>query len=132
MERDIDEALEQIRKKVAASRGKFSFLKKNMLIDTIEKHLDLLIDFEKIDQSIMLIGDWYSAKVYRQITEELYLDDWKKIVKEKLGVLREIEDTVRQNVTLSWDRIWDRVQLVGWMVLLIGYFIIFFKDVGLI
>ena len=34
------------------------------------------LDFEKINQGLLLIGDWYTAKLYRIIYEEFYLDEW--------------------------------------------------------
>jgi hypothetical protein len=60
----------------------------------VEQRLTLLLDFEKIDQSLLLIGDWYSAQVYRLIVEQFFLNDWKSAV--------------------------GLVQLVGWLILLVG------------
>ena len=96
----------------------------------IEQRLTLLLDFEKIDQSLLLIGDWYSAQVYRQIVEQFYLDHWKALVGAKLDTLAATDEIVREHLTFSWGRFLDLFQIIGWFILLIGYFILFFADLG--
>ncbi|MCA9967893.1 MAG: hypothetical protein KC423_26795, partial [Anaerolineales bacterium] len=71
----------------------------------------------------------YTAQLYRTIIDELYLDEWKEIVKGKLDSLQGIMEVVQENLSISWSTFLDVVQLVGWMVLLIGYFVLFYLDV---
>ncbi len=96
----------------------------------VEQRLSLLLDFEKIDQSLLLIGDWYSAQVYQLIVDRSCLDEWKVLVSMKLDSLAAIVEVVRENLTFSWRRIIDLIIVVGWLVLLIGYFILFFANLG--
>lgn len=96
----------------------------------VEQRLTLLFDFEKTDQSLLLIGDWYSAQVYRLIVAEFYLDDWKAAVSTKLDNLASIDEIIRQDLAFSWDRLLDIVQIIGWLLLLIGYFVLYFADIG--
>jgi hypothetical protein len=131
LDEEIDESIKKIHENLYAKRKRVILRDGNQLLKTIiEKQLELLLHFNKIDQSLLLIGDWYSAKLYRVIVEEFYIDDWKAEVKEKLQNLSTLEEVVRQQFTVTWDRLFDVIQLVGWFILLIGYFVLYFFDAG--
>lgn len=100
------------------------------LRQVIEKRLSLLLNFERVDQNLLLIGDWYTAKLYQTIHDELYLDDWKKIVQSKLENLQAIIEIMQANFTITWSSFIDLLQLTGWLILLIGYFILFFLELN--
>ncbi len=102
---------------------------KRALREAIERRLALMLDFEKIDQSLLLIGDWYTAKLYQAVYDEFYLDEWKAAIKGKLESLESITQIVQQNFTFSWSRFLELMQIAGWLLLLIGYFILFFLDI---
>ncbi len=91
-----------------------------------EHKLEVMLDFERAEQNLLLIGDWYTAKLYEAIQSEFYLKDWKENVKAKLDNLESIVQTVKDNFSLSWEGIMERAELIGWVVLLIGYIILFF------
>ncbi len=130
--RMIDESIERALKRIRTAlenRHKNFFSRANSSLEkVVSSQLSILLDFEKINQSLLLIGDWYSAQMYRLIVDEFYIDEWKEEVSNKLQSLSSIDETVRQNLTLSWSRLLDFIQIAGWMIILIGYFIIFFKD----
>ncbi len=94
----------------------------------INLRLELMLDFEHTSQSLLMIGDWYTAKLYDAIQQELYLPDWKQIVAEKLDNLEAIAETIQENFSLSWAGLMENVQLAGWIILLIGYFVLFYLD----
>ena len=92
------------------------------------KHLRVVgVDAE---QNLLLIGDWYTAKLYEVIQNELYLKDWKESVRAKLDNLENIVETIQQNFSLSWETLMDRLQMLGWVLLLIGYIYLYFLDAG--
>ncbi len=124
----IDAALKKIRAALEHRKKNFLSRADTSLENVVSSQLSILLDFEKINQSLLLIGDWYSAQMYRLIVDEFYIDEWKEVVSKKLQSLSSIDETVRQNLTLSWSRLLDFIQIAGWMIILIGYFIIFFKD----
>lgn len=101
---------------------------RSVLRQVIQKRLSLLLNFERIDQNLLLIGDWYTAKLYRTIHDELYLNDWKEIVQSKLENLQSIIEIMQDNFSITWSSFIDLLQLIGWLILLIGYFILFFLD----
>jgi predicted GIY-YIG superfamily endonuclease len=90
-----------------------------------EHRLEVMLDFERAEQNLLLIGDWYTAKLYEAIQSELYLKDWKENLKNKLNNLENIVRTIKDNFSLSWEGIMEKAELVGWVVLLIGYIYLF-------
>ena len=109
-------------------RDLFGHHARQTLKQIIDERLTLLLDFERVDQDLLTIGDWYTAQLYRVIIDEFYLDEWKENVKSKLENLASIVQAVQDNFTVSWSYFLDIVQLVGWIVLLIGYFVLFYFD----
>ena len=130
MDRRIEEKLRHLRHQLARPTRRLSPLASRQQVrQLVEERIGLLLDFDRIDQELLMIGDWYTAQLYRTIIDELYLDEWKEIVKGKLDSLQGIMEVVQENLSISWSTCLDVVQLVGWMVLLIGYFVLFYLDV---
>jgi hypothetical protein len=127
----IDAQLKQLRVLVGRSFSWFSN-RRETLQKIVDSRLSLLLDFENTDQSILLIGDWYSAELYRIIFDEFYIDEWKAILSDKLETLSSIAEVVQQNLTLSWRRLLDLIQVIGWLIILTGYMILFLKDAKVI
>jgi len=98
----------------------------------VGSRLELMLDFEHTEQNLLLIGDWYTAKLYEVIRSELYLNNWKDAVHDKLDNLESIVGTIRENFSLSWSELLGQVELAGWLILLIGYFILFFMEAGIV
>ena len=98
----------------------------------VQHRLEVMLDFEHTDQNLLLIGDWYTAQLYEVIREELYLDNWKEAVRTKLDNMESIIGTIQENFSLSWSGLMGQVELIGWIILLIGYFVLFFMDAGLV
>ena len=97
-----------------------------------EHKLEVMLDFERAEQNLLLIGDWYTAKLYEAIQGEFYLKDWKENVKTKLDNLENIVQTIRDNFSLSLESVWGRIEMLGWMIMLIGYTYLFLADMGII
>jgi hypothetical protein len=128
LDQSVEEMLDKInerffqRRRPRATRG---------LIRQIAEHrLEVMLDFERAEQSLLLIGDWYTAKLYEVIQNELYLKDWKESLRTKLDNLESIVETIQENFSLSWETLMDRLQLLGWVLLLIGYIYLYFLDAG--
>jgi hypothetical protein len=118
----INERFFQNRRRPRATRG---------LVRQIAEHkLELMLDFERTEQNLLLIGDWYTAKLYESIHNELYLKDWKDSVRNKLDNLENIVATIRENFVLSFENLMDRLQLIGWVLLLVGYLYLYALDAG--
>ena len=118
----INESFFQNKRRPRATRG---------LIRQIAEHrLEVMLDFERAEQNLLLIGDWYTAKLYESIHNELYLRDWKESVRSKLDNLESIVETIKENFTMSWETLMDRLQLLGWVLLLVGYIYLYLLDAG--
>ncbi len=118
----INESFFQNRRRPRATRG---------LIRQIAEHrLEVMLDFERAEQSLLLIGDWYTAKLYETIQREFYLNDWKQTVGGKLDNLENIVQTIKDNLAISWENLLDRIQLALWIIMLFGYLYLYFLDAG--
>jgi hypothetical protein len=96
----------------------------------VQHRLEVMLDFERTDQNLLLIGDWYTAKLYTAIRDEFYLEEWKNSIRSKLDNLENIVSTIQDNFSLSFETLMDRLQMLGWILLLIGYIFLFFLDAG--
>lgn len=103
---------------------------RGMLRQIAEHKLEVMLDFERAEQYMLLIGDWYTAKLYEAIQSELYLKDWKESLKSKLDNLENIVETIKDNFSISLEVLMDRIQMFGWVILLIGYIYLYFLDAG--
>ncbi|NWF64455.1 MAG: hypothetical protein HXY38_09135 [Chloroflexi bacterium] len=129
LDQSIAEMLDKIRetffgnqKRVRATRG---------IISQIAQHkLEIMLDFERAEQSLLLIGDWYTADLYEAIHEQFYLKDWKESVKTKLDNLENIMQTIKDNLSISWEHLMDQIQLILWMIMLFGYLYLYLLDAG--
>lgn len=125
----LDTYLQTLHDLLTRPRRGFLPQKDQLMYEIVKKRLILVLEFERVEQSLLQIGDWYSAQVYRTIYDEFYLDEWKATVHTKLHSLGEIYEVVTQNLSFSWSRFLDLMQLAGWLILLVGYFVLFFFDV---
>ncbi len=130
LDQTIEQNLEIIDRHLheGARRTLFPRRPKSVLRQVVEQRLALMLDFEKINQGLLLIGDWYTAKLYRIIYDEFYLDEWAATIKNKLENLESIIQVIQDNFSFSWSRFLEMVQITGWLLLLLGYFVLFYLD----
>jgi hypothetical protein len=118
----INETFFQNKRRLRPTRG---------LIRQIAEHrLEVMLGFERAEQSMLLIGDWYTAKLYESIQNEFYLKDWKESVQSKLDNLEKIVETIKDNFSVSWENLMDKLQMYLWLLLLLGYLYLYFLDAG--
>jgi len=118
----LNEAFFQNKRRPRPTRG--------MLRQIAEHRLEVMLDFERAEQYMLLIGDWYTSKLYEAIQSEFYLKDWKESLKTKLDNLENIVETIKDNFSISIENLMDRLQMFGWVILLIGYIYLYFLDAG--
>ncbi len=118
----INETFFQNKRRPRPTRG--------MIRQIAEHRLEVMLGFERAEQNMLLIGDWYTAKLYEVIQNEFYLKDWKESVRSKLDNLERIMETIKDNFSVSWEGLMDKVQLALWFILLIGYLYLYFLDAG--
>jgi hypothetical protein len=113
-------------------RGKQSLWSpaRGTLREIVNHRLELMLDFEHNEQNLLLIGDWYTAKLYHLISDEFYLNDWRDAIQTKLDTLENIVTTIQENFMISWRGLLENIQLAGWLILLVGYFILYFKELA--
>lgn len=132
LDKSIEEILRAINQEfVRDTKSRFKPTRSS-LRRIVAHRLEIALDFEHTDQNLLLIGDWYTAKLFAIIRNEFYLDEWKSAVRAKLENLEGIVHTIQENFSLSIAGLMENVQLAGWILLLIGYFVLFFYDAGLV
>src|SRR5689334_9122504 len=95
----LNEAFFKHKRRPRATRG--------MIRQIAEHRLEVMLGFERAEQTMLLIGDWYTSKLYEAIQSELYLKDWKESLRSKLDNLEKILETIKENFTLSIENIMD-------------------------
>ena len=128
LDQSIEEMLDKINERFF--QGKRPRATRGLIRQIAEHRLEVMLDFERAEQNLLLIGDWYTAKLYEAIQSEFYLKDWKESVRSKLDNLENIVQTIQDHFSLSWETLMDRLQLLGWVLLLVGYIYLYFLDAG--
>jgi len=131
--RMLDEAVEKMLDNINEAfilNRKRPRVTRNALRDIVEHKIEVMLDFERTDQNLLLIGDWYTAKLYTTIRDEFYLEEWKNAIRTKLENLESIVETIKDNFSISWENLLDRFQLALWILMLFGYLYLYFLDAG--
>jgi hypothetical protein len=113
LDQSIEESLRILRTEFQSGKRAGVGPTRNSLRRIVNLRLELMLDFEHTDQNLLLIGDWYTAKLYHVIRDEFYLDNWKEVIKNKLDNLETIVNTIKENFSLSWSALMESVELAG-------------------
>lgn len=98
------------------------------LKEIIQIRTQSLLESDAIDHNIKLIGDWYSARLFNQISKKFHLDAWSKSISQKLDVLEDVYTMAAEQFSVSFSTTLEFVLIAGWFVLLVGWFGIFILD----
>jgi len=83
-----------------------------------------LFEFHNLEREIKLIGDWYSARLYELAAKKFKFEEWRSEIKEKLDNMEEVYSVVSERFSLSPERL----EMIGWFVLLFGWGVIMIFD----
>lgn len=129
VDKTLDDSLHLINDKFRANPRRFMpGPTRGQIRRIVQLRLDIMLDFEHTEQNLLLIGDWYTAQLYHAIRDEFYLEEWKRSIKDKLDNLQDIIQTIQENFSLTWAGLLERAELIGWIILLVGYFVLFFME----
>jgi hypothetical protein len=136
LNKDLDRRLRNVARLVegASDRTKFLFRKADInqtFKDIMTIRSMSISEFQDTERRVILIGDWYSARLYELASKKLKIGEWRRIVKEKLDGLEDIYAIAAENFTLSWERRGRIVEIIAWYVLLIGWFILLILELNL-
>lgn len=82
-----------------------------------------IVQFEAVERSIKLIGDWYSARLYDLVSKKFRLDSWKAIIKDKLESLEDSYTMVSENLGISRIQSMEFIAQLGWLLLIVLEFL---------
>lgn len=98
------------------------------LKEIIQIRTQSILESGAIEHNIKLIGDWYSARLYNQISKKFHLEDWSKSISQKLDVLEDVYTMAAEQFSVSFSTTLEFILIAGWFVLLVGWFGIFILD----
>lgn len=133
LDKRLDERLQHVAKLIRQSSAESRFLFEGAdisqtLKDTLLVRSISISEFQAMEREIKLIGDWYWARLYDLITKKFKMEDWRKVVKEKLDAVESVYRLASEKFTLSWERRGRVIELIGWYVLLFGWLVLLVMD----
>ncbi len=78
-----------------------------------------IVQFEALEKSIKLIGDWYSARLFELVSKKFRLDIWKLTIKDKLESLEDSYTMVSENLGISRIQSMEFIAQMGWLILIV-------------
>ena len=81
---------------------------------------------QRIDKpgETVVVSTWESAEDWNR----WLASPERSVLQAKIDSLTAINEIIYQELAFSWGRLLDWVQIIGWLVLLIGYFALFYVD----
>lgn len=124
----LDDQLKEIYDELEGlHKQRWVLLFRNPYQHTIQKLLTLLIDVaeltDRIENSLKIIGDLYCARVYRNISHVLHLQEWQNRVDGKLASARQIYETLNSEI---FDRRSTLLEITIVVLIVIEIVLIFF------
>jgi hypothetical protein len=81
--------------------------RRHIMRELRELRLDLAHLSDELSNTTKFFGDWHLARVYRALSIRFHMDDWQKIIEEKLGSLEDLYHLLQQDVTNRWMMIME-------------------------
>lgn len=100
----LDKRLIELYDKIYESRRYFTYLLNpyDKTIRTIsELKVEVSVLFERIDNTIKLIGDIYLAKVYNLTSDRFHFDKWEKSIEKKLAAIESIYNILNNRLATT-------------------------------
>ncbi|NUO08487.1 MAG: hypothetical protein HUU08_07390 [Candidatus Brocadia sp.] len=102
---------------------------RHSLREIIRIRTESIQEFAATERHINLIGDWYSARLFGLMAKKFHLEAWKANINKTLDALEDIYSMIAENFSMSFSAAMDIVMTLGWFILLVGYFLLFFLEV---
>lgn len=125
----LEEAVLAVKEPPRSFFGKLSEVRKRMRL-VAEIRLEAIRELSRIDADIKLYGNWYLARLYDLASKIFHVEDWRRIVTGSVEQLEDLYQMVAENFSIWRTERLELLQFVGWTVLLVGYFLLFFFEVG--
>jgi hypothetical protein len=139
LDEDLSERMKKISKVVQLDKTKLWGLIPSKEVteefkDLIKIRTQSISQFDSLESTMKLKGDWYSARIYGLISKKFRLESWKEAVKEKMDSLEDVYDIAAENLGMSKLQRLELVQIwaffflqIGWLTILILEFFYYAK-----
>lgn len=134
LEHEVEKRLEKAARLLQKTTArKIPWLKsreiRHSLREIIQIRTESILEFAATERNINLIGDWYSARLFDLITKKLHLEEWKTNNNKTLDALEDIYSMISENFSMSFSTTLEFIIIFGWLIMLFGYFALFFLEV---
>jgi hypothetical protein len=131
LDAELDERL--VKAVALLQRGsRRSFFRSKHVRETLREVTELraktILEAEAVDRDIKLIGDWYSARLYDLVAKKLHIETWRANITRALDTLEDVYTMAAENFSVSFNTTLEFVLIIGWLLLLIGYFLLFILE----
>lgn len=125
---DLDNRLRRVSRFAYKSTTKLIVLNQGELSQNFREVIKVrarsVSEFESLERDIKLIGDWYSARLYDLISKKFKIDEWRKVIQDKLESLEDVYTIVAENFSVSRHQLLELIQIALFFVLQIGWFVL--------
>lgn len=137
LDMELDQRMKRVNLMLKESENKKIFSKsreaKQIVRELISMRSTSVLEYESTERDIKLIGDWYSARLYDLVGKKFHFDEWRKRIQVKLDSIEDIYSMISENFNISLRSRLEYWQLLGWTVLMIGWFVlIIFEFINLL
>jgi len=131
LDEDLDERMKKIAKTIQSENLKLWRVIPSKEVteefrDIIKLRTQSIVQFEALERSIKLIGDWYSARLYELLSKKFRLDGWREGIKNKMESLEDVYTIASENLGMSNHQRLELIQIwaffflqIGWLVILV-------------
>jgi hypothetical protein len=127
LDRSLDERFERLGLIVRAPRSATNWKTRDFrgdLRELVEARATSILDLQKLEREIKLIGDWYSARFFEMASNKFKIGDWRRSVRDKLESLEDLFSTIMENFSVSGKHRAEWVQIILFFILQLGWFVL--------
>ena len=117
----LDRRLRHIQQFARSTPSRWVFWDRDLskaMKEVIHLRATSIVEFDAANRDVLLIGDWYSARLFKIVAGKFRLDDWRSTVKEKLESLEDVYGIIAQNFSISKQYLAEWLIIAGWFALL--------------
>lgn len=127
LDRSLDERFERLGVIVRSAHTRANWKKRDFRGDLrvlVEARTTSILDLQKLEREIKLIGDWYSARFFDMASNKFKIADWRRSVRDKLESLEDLFSTIVENFSVSGKHRAEWIQIILFFILQLGWFVL--------
>jgi len=127
LDRQLDAHLSRLNDLVTRSASGRTFRRRELAADLrtiIRLRGSSISALQRLDRSVRLIGDWYSARLFGLAATKFRLDGWRASIRSRLDALEDTYTMVAENFSVSAQHRVEWYQIIAFFILQVGWFLL--------